>query len=78
MEQSRGVYKKEYRDVTIRTTDGNILKGKVNIGLKARVADLFTRTDDPFIVLSDVESGQGTKHVLFVNKNNIVWVEPEE
>ncbi len=36
LEQSRGVYKKEYRDVTIRTTDGNILKGKVNIGLKAR------------------------------------------
>ena len=78
MEQGRRVYKKEYRDVTIRTTEGTILKGKVNIGLKARVADLFTKTDDPFIVLSDVESGQGTKHVLFVNKNNIVWVEPEE
>jgi hypothetical protein len=39
---------------------------------------VFARTDDPFIVLSEVESGQGTKHVLFVNKNNIVWVEPEE
>lgn len=78
MEQSRDVYKKEYRNVKIKTTDGDILKGKVNIGLKSRVADLFTRTDDPFIVLSDVESGPGAKRVLFVNKDNIVWVEPEE
>ncbi len=78
LEQTRDVYKKEYREIRIKTTDGDTLKGKVNIGLKARVADLFTRTDDPFIVLSDVESGHGKKRVLFVNKNNIVWVEPEE
>ena len=78
MERSRAVYKKEYRNVKIKTTDGDILKGKVNIGLKSRVADLFTRTDDPFIVLSDVESAPGAKRVLFINKDNIVWVEPEE
>jgi hypothetical protein len=78
LEQSRHVYKKEYRNVKIKTTDGDTLKGKVNIGLKSRVADLFTRTDDPFIVVSDVESGSGVKRVLFVNKDNIVWVEPEE
>ena len=79
MERSRAVYKKEYRNVKIKTTDGDILKGKVNIGLKSRVADLFTRTDDPFIVLSDVGSAPGgARRVLFVNKDNIVWVEPEE
>ena len=78
MEQNRDVYKKEYRNVKIKTTDGDILKGKVNIGLKSRVADLFTRTDDPFIVLSDVESGSEAKRVLFINKDNIVWVEPEQ
>jgi hypothetical protein len=78
LEQSKDIYKKEYREVKIKTTAGELLKGRVNIGLKARVADLFTKTDDPFIVLSDVESGSGSKRVLFVNKNNIVWVEPEE
>ncbi len=41
-------------------------------------ADLFTKTDDPFIVLSDVERNDGTKTVLFLNKNNIIWVEPED
>ena len=78
MEQSKDVYKKEYRGVRIKTTDGATWEGKVNIGIKARVADLFTKTDDPFIVLSDVERKDGTRTVLFVNKNNIVWVEPED
>jgi hypothetical protein len=54
------------------------LKGKVNIGLKSRVADLFTKAEDPFIVLSDVDSKGDPRKVVFVNKNNIVWVEPEE
>jgi hypothetical protein len=78
LEQSKDVYKKDYRGVRIKTTDGITWEGKVNIGIKARVADLFTKTDDPFIVLSDVQRKNGTKTVLFVNKNNIVWVEPED
>jgi rRNA processing protein Gar1 len=76
VEQSKEVYKKEYREIRIKTTDGVILRGKVNIGIKARVADIFTKTDDPFIVLSDVKREDGVRTVLFVNKNNIVWVEP--
>jgi glucose/arabinose dehydrogenase len=78
LEQSKDVYKKEYRRVRIKTTDGVTWEGRVNIGIKTRVADLFTKTDDPFIVLSDVDRKDKTKTVLFVNKNNIIWVEPEE
>jgi hypothetical protein len=78
LEQGKDIYKREYREVKIKTTTGELLKGKVNIGLKVRVADLFTKAEDPFIVLSDVESGSGSRRVLFVNKNSIVWVEPEE
>lgn len=78
MEQSKEVYKKEYRKITVKTIDGDILKGKVNIGIKTRVADLFTRSDEPFIVLSDVQHKQGAKKVLFVNKGAIVWVEPQD
>ena len=76
MDQSKDVYKKEYREVRVKTTDGVTLRGKVNIGIKARVADIFTKTDDPFIVLSDVKREDGIRTVLFVNKNHIVWVEP--
>ena len=76
MEESKDAFKKEYRDITIRTSDGSTLLGRINIGIKERVSDLFTKTDNPFIVLFDAEHKDGTGKVLFVNKNNIVWVEP--
>jgi len=78
MEESKDAYKREYRSVTIRTIDGSTLLGKVNIGIKERVSDLFTKTESPFIVLFDVEHRDISGKVLFINKNNIVWVEPED
>lgn len=78
MEESHDAYKREYRKVTIRTIDGSTILGKVNIGIKDRVSDIFTKTDNPFIVLFDVEHKDISGKVLFVNRNNIVWVEPED
>ncbi len=78
MEESQDAYKREYRKVTIRTIDGSTILGKVNIGIKDRVSDVFTKADNPFIVLTDAEHKDIAGKVLFVNKNNIVWVEPED
>ena len=78
MEESKDIYKKEYRKITVRTTDGSTLLGKVNIGISERVSELFTKTENPFIVLSDVEHKDGSGKVLIINKNNIVWVEPSD
>jgi len=78
MEESKDAYKREYRKVTIRTIDGSTILGKVNIGINDRVSDVFTEADNPFIVLFDVEHKDIAGKVLFVNKNNIVWVEPED
>jgi hypothetical protein len=78
MEMRKDSFKKTYRKITIRTTDGSTLLGKVNLGIKERVSDLFTRTENPFIVLFDAEHRDGSGKVLFVNKSNIVWVEPED
>jgi len=78
MEESKDPYKREYRNVIVRTVDGSTLLGKVNIGIKDRVSDLFTKTETPFIVLFDVENRDTSGKVLIVNKNNIVWVEPQE
>ena len=78
MEDSKDTYKKEYRNINIKTSDGSDLLGKVNIGIKERVSDLFTKTENPFIILSDVEFKDGSGKVLFVNKDHIVWVEPRD
>lgn len=68
----------DYRRVTLRTSDGETIQGKVFLTPESRVSDLFTQSDAPFIVLVDalLRSGQGK--ILVVNKNHIVWVEPED
>jgi len=78
MEVDKDNFKKEYRNIMVKTSDGSDLLGKINIGSKERVSDLFTQTENPFIILSDVEHKDGSGKVLFVNKNHIVWVEPRD
>ena len=78
MNRKKDTYMKEYRNITIKTTDGSTLIGKVNIGLNDRVSDIFTKTDNPFVVLCDVGNRDIAGKVLFVNKSKIVWVEPED
>lgn len=77
MEEGKAVYTKEVRKIIIKTTDGETISGKVNIGIKDRVSDLFTKTDNHFIVLFDAELKNSSGKVLFVNKDNIIWAEPE-
>jgi hypothetical protein len=77
MEEGKAVYTKEVRRIIIKTTDGETISGNVNIGIKDRVSDLFTKTDNQFIVLFDAELKSSSGKVLFVNKDNIIWAEPE-
>lgn len=78
MEIRKDNYKTEYRKITIKTTDGATLMGKVNIGIKERVSDLFTKSESQFIILLDAEHKEGSETVRIINKNHIVWAEPEE
>ncbi len=77
MEKSKDQYRTEYKKITLRTSDGSTMTGKVNIGIKERVSDLFTKTESRFIVLLNAEASSGSGKVLFINKDHIVWVEPE-
>jgi hypothetical protein len=72
------IYQAEYRTISIKTTDGSTIQGKVNIASRERVSDLFTDSGDPFIILVDVTLRNGHGKILFVNKKHIVWVEPED
>lgn len=71
-------YSIEYRSITIRTTDGSTINGKVNISPEQRVSDLFTQGDKPFIVMVDVVLKDAVGKTRFINKDHIVWVEPED
>ena len=74
MGETKDMYQTEYRSITIRTTDGSTLKGKVNISPDQRVSDLFIRADKPFIVMVEVSSMDTQGKIRFINKDHIVWV----
>jgi len=78
MEPDKNSPQAEYRTINIRTTGGATIQGKVNIAHNERVSDLFTGSNNTFIVLVDALLKDGHSKILFVNKDHIVWVEPED
>jgi len=78
MEKSVENYKAEYKNITIKTTDGSTIFGKVNIGEKERISDIFTGNKSLFIVMVDVSYKENVGKTMFINKRHIVWAEPEE
>lgn len=71
-------YQTDYRLVTIKTSDGATVQGKVNVSPNERVSELFNLQKGPFVVLVDANYGEVQGKTLFINKDHIVWVEPEE
>ena len=78
MGNGQNAYVTDYRAITIKTTDGSTINGKINLTSKQRVSDLFTETGSPFIILVDAVTKEGHGKILFINKEHIVWAEPEE
>jgi len=68
----------DYRTITIKTLDGSTLQGRIFLATGQRVSDVFTRSEAPFLVLVDVILREGSGKTLIVNKDHIVWVEPED
>ncbi len=70
--------KATYKTVTVRTIDGTTIHGKVNVSSKERASEFFASKDELFVVLVDVAYSDHRDKTLFINKNHIVWVEPED
>jgi hypothetical protein len=65
--------------IYVKTVDGSMIRGKINIGSNKRISDMFMIGEAPFIVLYDVVQQQDMpKKVLVINKRHIIWVEPDE
>jgi hypothetical protein len=72
-------YQRNPKGVTIKTVDGQAISGKINLGINERLSDIFVRETRPFVILFDVTFDAGGRgKVLFINKDHIVWAEPEE
>jgi hypothetical protein len=71
-------YETDYRLITIKTSDGATVQGKVNISPNQRVSELFNLQEGPFVVMVDATHGEVKGKTLFINKDHVVWVEPEK
>jgi len=77
MKTEEKAYETNYKRITVKTIDGSTLYGQVNIAGVNRVSDLFLISESPFIVLINASYKDVYGKVFFVNKNHIVWVEPD-
>ena len=75
MEQTKDQWVRNYKKVTIKMTDGSILKGKINIREFPRLSMLFKTSPDNFITLVPEED---PKKGIIINKNYVLWAESED
>lgn len=75
MEQVKDSWARNYKRVTIKMTDGSIIKGRINIKETGRLSHLFKTLPEDFITVVPEES---SKKVFIVNKNYILWAESED
>ncbi|MCD4676206.1 MAG: hypothetical protein K8S18_09470 [Desulfobacula sp.] len=75
------------RAIKIKLIDGTQLNGQINLNRAprySRLSDLVASDKEPFLVVFaatsyQVDSDTSTKHeTLFVNKDHIIWAEPDE
>jgi len=72
------------KKVTIRMVDGSLVRGKINLhkhkdeSLIQRASEMFTRHQDPFVVVFEATLEGHSNRVVIVNKRNILWVSPDD
>lgn len=66
------------KKVTVKTISGSVFEGTINIELQERLSDMFTTLDSDFIILNEVSTDGNSFPVIFINKRQIEWVQPQD
>ncbi len=66
------------KEAVLKLSDGNTIKGKINIKTCARLSDLLNQKDDLFLVVFDCQFREDLGKVLFINKSHVVWIAPAD
>lgn len=78
MAEPSKIYETDYRVVSIKTIEGSTVQGKVNIAPNQRVSDLLSLNKGPFLIVVEASFQESEGKTLFINKDHIVWIEPED
>jgi hypothetical protein len=76
---SKGVeYVVNYNNISVKLSDGSIIKGKVNRGHDSkRLSDYLKHSPDKFTTIVSEDPAENLKKVFVVNKDYIVWADIE-
>ena len=63
----------------VKTAEGSMIRGLINIGVHERLSDFLNDPDAPeFLIVFDAMH-QGKKgEVYFINRRHVTWVKPDE
>jgi len=68
----------ENRLVTVKTTDGSIIYGNINLNSETlpmdRVSDLLIKGQNKFLMMYNATLGDRKDAAVIINKSQIVWV----
>jgi len=72
----------ENRLVTVKTTDGSIISGNINLNSESlpmdRVSDLLIKGQNKFLIMYNATLGERRDAAIIINKSQIVWVMEEQ
>ncbi len=72
-------YEVNYKIVTIKTSDGSIITGKINIHGHHRLSEYFKDTGEKFFtVIPEQTEDAAKKNITLVNKEYVIWVSTED
>jgi len=66
-------YDVKYRNIIVKTSDGSIIKGKINILNFNRLADYLKQGSDKFITVLSEDAEEESEKVTFINREYIIW-----
>jgi len=77
---TKGGKKKEIRtgNISLRTVDGSVVRGKINLEDNERVSDVLVKGESPYLIIFDASTANVNDKVFIVNKQHIIWIEPED
>jgi hypothetical protein len=62
-----------YKNITIKTTDGSLITGKINILSYNRLSEYLKQGTDKFITIVSEKSEESNSKITIVNRDYIIW-----
>jgi len=73
---------KENRLVLVKTIDGSLIRGNINLNSESlpmdRVSDLLIKGQNKFLIMYNATLGERKDAAVIINKSQIVWVMEEQ